>query len=328
MIDVRRLLVLRAVVHTGSITAAAAELGYTVSAVSQSVSALERETGTRLLERVGRGVRPTEAALLMSQVADDLSVRLADAETSLARLRDGQSGTIRVTSFATGATALVPRALATFRAVRQGVTLRFGVAEAEEAVPAVARGDTDVAVVALAAAPDAGDILNWELLLRDPYMLVVPAGHRAARRRAIRLSTLADDTWVATASARCDSRTTVVRACAEAGFSPRFQMETDEFATTIGFVAAGLGVAMVPRLALGVVPGGAVVRPAEGVTAVREVYAVTSRQRTTAGAALVEHLRAAADHATRASVRGRVRGESRPLAPDEPQLAGQHRSGR
>jgi DNA-binding transcriptional LysR family regulator len=294
MIDVRRLVVLRAVVQAGSVTGAASELGYTASAVSQSVAALERETRTRLLERVGRGVRPTEAALLLSRVAGDISVRLADAETSLARLRDGQSGTVRVTSFATGGTVLVPQALAAFRADRPGVDLRFDVAEADEAVPAVASGRTDVAVVALTASPDTADILCWQLLLRDPYLLVLPAGHSEAHRRAIKLSALADDTWVATASARCDSRKTVIRACGEAGFTPRFELEADEFPTTVGFVAAGLGVAMVPRLALDAVPSDVVVRQPAEPTPIREVYAVTARERSAADTALVEHLRVAA----------------------------------
>ncbi|MBC7375171.1 MAG: LysR family transcriptional regulator, partial [Frankiales bacterium] len=99
MLDLRRLRVLRAVVRTGSVRAAAEQLGYTPSAISQHVAALERETGAVLLEKAGRGVRPTAAARLLADVADDVLGRLADAESALSALRAGRTGRLHLTSF-------------------------------------------------------------------------------------------------------------------------------------------------------------------------------------------------------------------------------------
>ena len=115
MLDVRRMQVLRAVVSSGSVTAAAARLGYTPSAISQQVAALEREAGTALLERVGRGVRPTAAGLLLTEYADAISRQVSEAETALADLRDGQTGRLSVRYFATAGSALVAPAVARLR---------------------------------------------------------------------------------------------------------------------------------------------------------------------------------------------------------------------
>ena len=147
MLDLRRLRVLRAVVRTGSVRVAAEQLGYTSSAISQQIAALERETGTVLLEKAGRGVRPTDAARLLADVADDVLDRLADAEAAVASMRAGRTGRLHLTFFPSAGAALVPPAVARLRREHPEVELVLGVAEPDEALPALRAGVIDLAVV-------------------------------------------------------------------------------------------------------------------------------------------------------------------------------------
>ena len=277
MLDVRRLHVLATVVETGSITAAASVLGYTPSAISQSVAALERESGTSLVEKAGRGIRPTKAGLLLAEHASTVMAALHDAEAALASFAAGESGRLQVAAFATAGANLVPRALARFQLMHRSVELDLVVADTEEAIAALRAGHTDVAVVALddAIEGSGADDLQYVHLLDDPYRVVLPGEHRLANRRVISLRDLSDDAWVGTASTRCNSRGLITAACATEGFEPRFTMEADEFATALGFVGAGLGVALLPVLALGSLPDSVRVRRMRGAAPVRHVYAVT-----------------------------------------------------
>lgn len=288
VLDLRRLRVLRAVVRTGSVRAAADQLGYTPSAVSQHVAALERETGAVLLERSGRGVRPTDAALLLTEVAGDVLGRLADAEQALAALRSGRTGRLHLVSFPSAGASLVPRAVARLRASHPDLDLVLGVAEADDAVIALRRGEVDLAVVVEAdpveQAPD--DDLHRVHLLDDPYSVLLPAGHPLAPGPDVALDDLASDDWVATASAPGYCQAAVLDACEAAGFTPAYAVTADEYPTTQGFVAAGLGVALVPALALGLVHEGVVVRPVRGPQPVRRVHVVARRAR--AGEELVQ----------------------------------------
>lgn len=274
-VDLRRLAAVRAVVETGSVAAAAAKLGYTPSAISQSIAALQREKGVTLFERVGRGVRPTQAAVILAETAARVDAQIAAADDELAAVRTGRAGRVRLTAFATAGTALVPCALASFRSRLPAVDVQYAMAEAPEALQSLREAETDVAVVAMSDDDRGEDAFRWQHLLDDAYLVVLPAAHSAAAARRVSLAKLADDQWVTTASARCNCEDTVLAACAVAGFVPNFAIEADEFATSIGFVAAGLGVAMVPRLALSAVPAGVVVRPPREVRPTRAVYAVT-----------------------------------------------------
>ncbi len=263
MLDVRRLRVLQAVVDTGSMAAAAEQLGYTPSAVSQHLAALEREAGAALLERAGRGVRPTEAGALLAEHAAGIIERIAEAEAALADLVAGRIGRLGVSFFPTAGASLVPPAVAAFRRRHPGVDLRLEIAEPSTSVPAVLSGATDVAVVV-----DPGvdrrprsDGLSWIHLLDDPYHLVLPRGHELAGRRAIALSAVADEPWLETASVPGPCQEVILDACELAGFRPRVVVEADDYPTTQGLIAAGIGVALVPGLALGAVHPGVVVRP-------------------------------------------------------------------
>jgi DNA-binding transcriptional LysR family regulator len=280
MLDVRRLHVLSAVVEAGSITAAAAVLGYTPSAVSQSVAALERDAGVALLEKAGRGIRPTQAGRLLAEHARAIASQLREAEAALAALRAGQRGRLRLAAFATAGANLVPQALALFRAAYPAVEMDLAVADTDEALARLRAGQIDVAIIAEHGVPESTSDrgLVHTRLLDDCYRAVLPRGHRLAARRRVGLGELSDDPWIVTASPRCDSRDVIIAACARAGFTPRFAIEADEFTTTVGFVGAGLGVALVPLIALGSVPDSVRVRPVRGPAPIRYVYAVSRRQ--------------------------------------------------
>lgn len=292
VLDLRRLRVLRAVVRTGSVRAAAVQLGYTSSAVSQHVAALERETGAVLLEKAGRGVRPTDAARLLADVADDVLDRLADAESALAALRAGRTGRLHLTSFPSAGAALVPTAVAALRAGFPDLELVLSVAEPDEARKALHAGEVDVAVVVEPhdprepSHPAGDDGLQLVHLLDDPYSALLPAGHPLADARDVDLADLAGEPWVDTASAPGHCQAAVLEACRTAGFVPGYVVQADEYPTTMGFVAAGLGVALVPALALGFVQDRVRVKPLQGQRPVRHVYAAARSAR--AGEAVVQ----------------------------------------
>lgn len=300
MLDLRRLRVLRAVVASGSVTAAAGQLHLTPSAVSQAVALLERETGTPLLERAGRGVRPTDAARLLADVADDLLTRLAEAEGALAALREGRTGRLALTSFPSAGAALVPPAVVALRRRHPDVELVLGVAEPDDALRALREGGVDVAVVVEPFGPDAvpEDDLVRTHLLDDPYDVLLPLEHRLAGSAEVDLAALAAEPWVGTGSAPGWCQAISQDAFRRAGFAPAFAVEADDFPATQGFVAAGLGVALVPRLALGLAHERVARARVQGEQTVRHVYAATRASRT--GEALLTSAVAALRDAARA----------------------------
>jgi DNA-binding transcriptional LysR family regulator len=295
MLDTRRLEVLRHVVDAGSITGAAANLSFTPSAVSQTISALERETGIALFEKAGRGIRPTRAGHVLAEHADAVLDRLREAEAALVALRSCQSGRLRLAAFATAGASLVPRAMARFRSAHPAVELDLVVAEVGAALGELRAGRIDLAVVQDDHGSEgaSGDGLVRTHLLDDPYRVILPADHPLASCRRVSLDDLAGDPWIGTASGRCNSMGVVTDACRSAGFQPHFAIEADEFSTALGFAAAGLGVALVPLLALSSVPDGVRVRPIDGHTPARRIFSVTRAQGATEPPvpAMVEALR-------------------------------------
>jgi DNA-binding transcriptional LysR family regulator len=268
--------VLRSVVTSGSISAAAANLGYTASAVSQQIGVLEREAGIPLLEKSGRGVRPTAAGRLLARHADEIMSRLTAAENELADLRAGRTGRLRVFYFATAGAALVPPAVAAFGERFPGVRLDLRLHEPAYAADEVAAGDADIQLVVLRPDTDGGRGVRLVHLLDDDYHLVLPRGHRLAERETVELTDLADDPWVDNEFPPGVCRDILLEAFAAAGFAPNFVVESDDYPTAQGFVAAGLGVTMVPTLALGSVHPGVVVRQMTNPRPVRAIYAALS----------------------------------------------------
>ncbi|MCQ4206067.1 LysR family transcriptional regulator [Streptomyces longispororuber] len=304
MLDVRRMHVLRAVVTGGSITAAAANLGYTPSAVSQSVAALEKQAGTPLLERVGRGVRPTEAGRLLTGYAETIGRQVAEAETALADLREGRTGQLIVRYFPTAGAALVAPALARFRTEHPAIRVDLAAIDPDDPLTEVRQGRADIAVVVRTdAEPRPG--LRFLDLLDDPYRAVLPKGHPLAAHRVLDLADLADQPWIGTEGPAGPCHELVTAACGAAGFTPAVAVESGDYATAQGFVAAGIGVGLMPLMGLGNRHPDVVVRKVRGPEPVRRVCAAVRDTAPTGPAltGLVAALRAAAGHGTPATGR-------------------------
>lgn len=276
MLDVRRMQVLRAVVTTGSITAAATNLGYTPSAVSQQVAGLEKQAGLPLLERVGRGVRPTTAGRLLTEYAATITDQLCQAETALSDLRAGRTGRLRVRYFATAGAALVPPAVAAFQVAHETVKLDLKLTEPTDPVTEIEAGRADVAITVFGdcdTPPPKGTL--GVHLLSDPYLAVLPKGHELAREGALDLSELGALPWVDSVLPSGPCRDLVLNFCAGAGFTPKFVVESgDDYLTAQAFVAAGLGVTIVPRLGLGTTHPGVVVRKLRNPEPIRHIHAL------------------------------------------------------
>ena len=243
--------VLREVAAQGSFSAAAEALNFTQSAISQHVAALERESGTKLVERGSRGVRLTEAGRALVAHADAIVARIECAEEELAALAGLRGGRLRLACFQSAGATLVPRAVAEFHRRHPDVELSMIEAEPDAAGTALKAGEIDLALVYdFEALPG---MLNGELelthLVDDRYEAIVPKDHRLADKRQLRLSDLAEEPWIASTDA-CGCRQITERACLDAGFEPRVAFEADETLAAQALDAAGVGVTMLPRLAL------------------------------------------------------------------------------
>jgi DNA-binding transcriptional LysR family regulator len=294
MLDVRRMQVLRAVVTSGSVTAAATNLGYTPSAISQQVAALERQAGLPLLERVGRGVRPTAAGRLLTEHAAIIGKHVAEAETALADLRAGRTGRLAIRYFATAGAALVPPALARVRAEHPGVQVDLKLIDPQDPLPEVEQGHADLAIVV--SPRQVRDGIRTVHLLDDPYHAVLPKGHPLAAKRVLDLTDLAEEPWVNNELSAGPCLEKMLEACAAAGFSPNFVVESDDYATAQGFVAAGLGVTLIPRMGLGNRHPGVVVRRVRNPEPIRAIFAAV-RETSLAQPALADLVAALRDAA-------------------------------
>ena len=277
MLDMRRLRVLHAVSAYGSVTAAAAALGYSAPAVSQQLAALEREVGMQLTERAGRGIGLTTAAGLLVAHTDALLVQLDAAEADLAALRDQVAGRVRLAAFPSAAAAIVPPAWAALARSAPHVQLDLLESEPEESLPAAARGEIDLAIA------HEYDLLPRPLdplcerreLLSDPVFVAVPASSSAVTEDPVELRSLTSQPFLAPRS-NTSCAEMIQRACARAGFVPRIVARASDFHVLLSLVAAGAGVTLVPRLAARRLPPGvALVQPAEPVT--RQIFTVSRR---------------------------------------------------
>jgi DNA-binding transcriptional LysR family regulator len=278
MLSVPRLRVLREVVAHGSFSAAADALSYTQSAVSQAVSTLEAETGATLLERGRRGVRPTAAGATLVAHADGILARIDAAEAELAALLGVRGGLLRMASFPTAGATLMPVAIAQFRAAYPDVELTLAEGEPEEIAPRLRDGELDLALLFEfpATRGTLGSGLARVDVLEDPMHVALPAGHRLADRPRLRLEDLRDEAWIQTSPSSPCARH-VLRSCHAAGFDPTVSFESDDYQTVQGLVAAGVGVALIPQLALSGVREDIVVRALRPQPPVRRVTAATRR---------------------------------------------------
>src|SRR5580693_5264781 len=275
MLDVRRLRVLHAVSAYGSVTAAAAALGYSAPAVSQQLAALEREVGMILTERAGRGVSLTPAALILVAHTDALLARLDAAEADLAALRDQVAGRVALAAFPSVAASLVPAAWAALACSAPQVRLALVEMEPEESLPAILRGETDVAVAHeydLLPRP-LDPLFERRELLSDPVLVAVPAAHPLAAEGTIPLGSLSGLPFLAPRSTTSCAEM-IQRACARAGFVPGVVARATDFGVLLSLVAAGAGVTLVPALAARRPPPQVrLLHPAEPVT--RQIFTVS-----------------------------------------------------
>ncbi len=270
MLDVHRLRVFRAVVASGSVHAAATNLGYTASAVSQHVTALQRETGLVLMTRSGRGVEPTSAGRALAAEIDGVLSRLSGVESFVADLREGRAGTLSVAYFASIGAAWMPSVvralLRDLPGIRLDLSLRDDIALPDERV------DVQIAVAPRSFRPSPGR--RAVHLLDEPYVVVLPRSHPLAGEAAIELARLAGDRWVDNDFARGWCRQNVIDACRAAGFSPPFHVEAHDYRTAVAFVDAGIGITVLPRIGADALPPGAVAVPVTNPAPQRSIHAL------------------------------------------------------
>ena len=252
MLDVRRLKVLREVAARGSFSAAADALHFTQSAVSQQIAALEREAGTTLVERNARGVRLTEAGEILVRHTDVILARLADAEAELEALSGLKAGRLRLAAFPSAASSIAPEAIARFRALHPSVELSMIPAEPDEGEEKLRAGEVDIALTIETTWGECETDRTFERtqLLDDPMFVCLPRDHHLASKAKLRLEDLRDESWLLGTTGSCPDASIFLRACERAGFEPTIGFNSDDYAAIQGFVAAGIGVSLIPDLAL------------------------------------------------------------------------------
>ncbi|MFD4029553.1 LysR family transcriptional regulator [Streptomyces sp. NPDC058637] len=242
------------VAEFGSFTQAAVRLNYTQSAVSRRIGSLEQRAGGALFDRLPRGVRLNPAGRTLHRHALDVLERMARAERELAVLHAGLGGLLHVGAFATANMSLMPTALRALRDTRPEVEVVAAEGPTGALMERLADGVLDLAVVSdyPSGLPRAEGVTTTKLC-EDELCVALPRGHRLADAGRFDLYELRDEAWLQ--GAYGDRPTLLADACARAGFSPRKIVRIAEWAGKFGYVAAGLGVALVPALAARAVPG-------------------------------------------------------------------------
>ncbi|MBW8487093.1 LysR family transcriptional regulator [Actinomadura parmotrematis] len=278
MLEVRRLRLLAEFARRGSIAATAAALGYTPSAVSQQLAALEREARVPLLDRTARSAELTDAGRRLAARAGEILALVESAEAELSAQAGLPAGRIAVTAFPTAAVAFAP-ALARGLADHPGMTFVLRQTRPGDGIRQVQSGEADIALVDdwTGKLPEQGPAaLEFLRLQRDPLLLVVPAGHPMADpARPVDLQALREESWMA-APAGEPSRAAVERLLDTVGGARPVPWEFEGLHTILSLVARGIGITAVPALALAADPGVAV-RAIPGCDLAREVYAVVRR---------------------------------------------------
>jgi DNA-binding transcriptional LysR family regulator len=270
MLDVARLRVFREVAARGSFTAAANALHYSQPAVSHHVARLEDELGVQLLVRQSRGLSVTPAGEQVLRHADAVLGRLDDAERELGNLAAAATATVRLAAFPSAATTLVPETVAALARRYPEITLDVVQADPDESLPALRDGVHDIALTYdyPMMDPEPEPELEYELLFEDHLLVAMPAGHPQAEELSADLAALADEPWVTPNPCQC--RDALEASCELRGFKPNVMAQTNDYLAMQGLVALGVGVALIPRLALSAgVRDGVVLRPLEDPPLVR-----------------------------------------------------------
>ncbi|MGI8413820.1 MAG: LysR family transcriptional regulator [Solirubrobacteraceae bacterium] len=285
MLDTRRLRVLCEVARHGSFSAAASALGYTQPAVSRQIATLESELGTMLVRRVPQGAVLTDAGRLLVARGEAIFIHLDGAEAELRGLAGLEGGRLRLASFASAAGSIVPLAIARFRERYPAVELHIIMSDPDESVARMRAGELEMALShdRLGAPGDmAGDAdagggpAGVELvhLFDDPMYVAMAAGHPLAEVDRLGLASFSAEPWMLATTHTCPDSRLFLRACHAAGFEPRIAFQNDDYSAILGFVAAGVGVAMIPEMVTRGIRGDVVVRPLHPAPPPRPILAV------------------------------------------------------
>ncbi|CAM5257563.1 LysR family transcriptional regulator OS=Streptomyces tendae OX=1932 GN=GUR47_09185 PE=3 SV=1 [Streptomyces tendae] len=293
--DIRKLQILRTLRERGTVTATAEALHMTPSAVSQQLTNLAKQLGVELLQAHGRRVRLTDAARLVLRHAEAVFEQLERADAELAAHIRGEAGEVRVGAFSTAVPALVVPAVTALRTTRPGLAVRVREAEAQEAYELLAAGEVDLALSLAAQAPSVVDPRFTRVpLLTDPLDVALPGDHPLARAERLRLADLAAEPWIFGGSGPWSDITR--GACEAAGFRPHRGHAAAGWPAILAMVGAGMGVALVPRMAA-VPRDGVAMRELHADRPVRHVVAAVRKgaEEAPAVATVLRALRTAAD---------------------------------
>jgi DNA-binding transcriptional LysR family regulator len=311
MLDTRRLRVLCEVARYGSFSAAASSLGYTQPAVSRQIATLEAELGAVLVRRVPQGAVLTDAGQLLVERSKEILARLQDTEAELLALAGLEGGRLRLASFASAAASIVPLAIARFRERYPAVELSIAMADPIDSIPRLRAGELDMALSHDAALETVRDepitigdaapqtrAAGIELvhLFDDPMYVAMPLGHPLADSSVLGLACFAEESWMLATTTSCPDSRRFLRACHAAGFEPRIAFQNDDYPAMLGFVAAGVGVALIPDMVTRGIRDDVVVRPLEPAPPPRPILvALPSGYHSPATAAMLTILREVGD---------------------------------
>jgi DNA-binding transcriptional LysR family regulator len=328
MLDSRRLRVLVEVARQGSFSAAAEALGYTQPAISRQIATLEGEVGTPLIRRVPKGAVLTDAGQLLVERGEAILARLDDVETELRALAGLEGGRLRMATFASAASSIVPLAIAAFRERHPAVELNVAMADPIDSIPRLRAGELDLVLShdralgqpVLSSGQVSGPtepLSGFEFvhLFDDPMYVAMPAGHPLADEPRLHLGRFAQEPWMLATTQTCPDSRLFLRACHEAGFEPQIAFQNDDYPAILGFVAAGVGVALIPDMAARGVRDDVVVRELDPPPPSRPIIAVVpSGYRSPAVEAMLDILGEISDEWIAETLGPRARRGARKLA--------------
>jgi DNA-binding transcriptional LysR family regulator len=255
VLDVQRLRVFRAVVASGTVQAAATHLGYSPSAVSQQITALQKETGLALFEKSGRGIAPTAAGRLLATRSEEVMDSLSRLGGLVDDLRDGRTGNLSIGTFASAGETWIPLVARTLTTEFPDVMLTLGLNE----YPGTAKQgyDIDLRTEDTDDEPTTLPGYRRHVLLEEPYALILAADHPLAAGDEVSVASLEGQRWIDDDFQDTTCGRILAKAWRAAGFTPRYVARASDHHAAIAFAAAGVGMTAIPRLAVGVLPPGA-----------------------------------------------------------------------
>ncbi|CAM4014645.1 LysR family transcriptional regulator [Janibacter anophelis] len=251
MVDAHRLRIFLSVMASGSVNAAAGHLGISPSAVSQQVSALQKETGLTLFTRHGRGIEPTPAAHTLAAESEQLMAELKRVDAVVDDLRSGGTGSLSIGYFASAGYRWMPQLAKRLQTKLPELHLEMVLTEG---YPPGQAPPVDIDVVPDDPTTAIRPGYHVTPLMTDHFVALVPADHRLAGRRRVEMAELADEAWISNDISAGITQEMVDRACRAAGFRPRYRVEAQDHYTATAFVAAGVGITVLPDLASRTIP--------------------------------------------------------------------------